>query len=375
MDNVALAPLFAFLILGAALGAALAGVVLGRALARERVRAAALDGALAVLRVDNEALRTSQDRARSLEGLLQPVRDSVESLRRAADAASRERTVAEATMTTQIAAVQERYQSLESATKQLAAALASGQTRGQWGEMQLEGLLEHAGLLEGTHFTRQDSRGGPEGVLRPDVVVLLPGGGEVLIDAKFPFDAYWQAVGTDDAVRRDELMRKHASDVLGRIRELSSKRYSDSPVSPDFVVMFLPLESLLSASLDADGLLLEKAFDRRVVLATPTTMLALLRTIGFGYQRQLMAENGEEIKQAAAEMLSRLGVLVEHLDGVRRGLDQAVRGYNRFVGSFDSQAMRQARRLNELGVDAARGLDAPELIDVALRESDPRALR
>jgi DNA recombination protein RmuC len=146
-------------------------------------------------------------------------------------------------------------------------------------------------------------------------------------------------------------------------------------MSPDFVVMFLPLESLLSASLEADGLLLEKAFDRRVVLATPTTMLALLRTVGFAYQRQLMADNAEEIKRAGAEMLSRLGVLVEHLETMRRGLDQAVRGYNKFVGSFDSQALRQARRLNELGVDALRDLKSPAMLDVALRESDARALR
>jgi DNA recombination protein RmuC len=312
---------------------------------------------------------------RSMTDLLQPVRESLDDLRRASDTARRERTAAEATITTQIAAVQERYQSLEAATKQLASALARGQTRGQWGEMQLEGLLEHAGLLEGTHFTRQDARLGPDGGLRPDIVVTLPGGGEILVDAKFPFDAYWLAIGTEDPAQRDRLMAKHAADVLARVRELSSKRYADSAMSPDFVVMFLPLESLLSASLEADGLLLEKAFDRRVVLATPTTMLALLRTVGFAYQRQLMADNAEEIKRAGAEMLSRLGVLVEHLETMRRGLDQAVRGYNKFVGSFDSQALRQARRLNELGVDALRDLQSPAMLDVALRESDARALR
>ena len=362
-------------IVGLLVGALATWIAMGRPLARERLRAATLEGALASMRTDNEALRDQQGMSRSVAELLQPVRDSLESMRRAADTASRERTAAEATITTQMTAAQERYQSLEAATKQLAGALARGQTRGQWGEMQLEKLLEHAGLLEGTHFTRQDIRVVGEGTLRPDVVVMLPGGGEILIDAKFPFDAYWQAVGTDDPVQRDALMAKHAADVLARVRELSGKRYADSAMSPDFVVMFLPLESLLSASLDADGLLLEKSFERRVVLATPTTMLALLRTVGFGYQRQLMADNAEEIKRAGAEMLSRLGVLVEHLEGMRRGLDQAVRGYNRFVGSFDTQALRQARRLNELGVDALRAIDAPDMLDVALRESDARALR
>ena len=302
-------------------------------------------------------------------------RQVIESLRQAADRSSRDRTEAEATLTTQIAAVQERYQSLETATKQLASALARGQSRGQWGEMQLEGLLSHSGLVEGVHYRRQDTRASADGAGRPDVVVVMPGGGEILVDAKFPFDAYWQGIGTDEPATRDALMRKHADDVLSRAKELSGKRYSDVAASPDFVVMFLPLESLLSAALEADGLLLERTFTLRVILATPTTMLALLRTIGFGYQRQLMADNAEEIKRAGAEMLARLGTLAEHLNGMRRGLDQAVRGYNAFVGSFDSQAMRQARRLNDLGVATSRPLEAPGEIDVALRQSDPAALR
>ena len=365
-------------VVGLAVGAVVSWLVAARALADERSRTAHAEGALAALRADNEALRQQQGDARSLAEMFQPVRESLESLRQASDRAARERTAAESALTTQLQAVQERYQSLEATTAQLAAALARGQTRGQWGEMQLEGLLEHAGLLEGTHFTRQDVRAADAGDgpgTRPDIVVHLPGGGEILVDAKFPFDAYWQALGTDDPAQREALLRKHAADVLLRARELSAKRYSDSATSPDFVVMFLPLESLLSASLDADGLLLEKAFERRVVLATPTTMLALLRTVAFGYQRQLMADNAEEIRAAGAEMLTRLGVLVEHLESLRRGLDQAVRGYNSFVGSFDRQAMRQARRMNDLGVTATRTLEAPAELDVALRESDPRALR
>ncbi len=330
-------------------------------------------------RRDREQDLARAAQAGAMADLLTPVRESLESLRRASDAASRERATAEATLTSQLASVQDRYQSLESATAQLAGALARGQTRGQWGEMQLEGLLEHAGLLEGVHLTRQGTRQGvgPEGTaaLRPDIVIHLPGGGEVLVDAKFPFDAYWQAAALPVGPERDALLRKHAADLLQRSRELSSKGYSDSDRSPDFVVMFLPLESLLSAALEVDGLLLEKTFERQVVLATPTTMLALLRTISFGYQRQLMADNAEQIRQTGAEMLTRLATLTEHLDGLRRGLDQAVRGYNAFVGSFDRQAMRQARRMRDLGVDAPKTLEVPEEIDADLRRSDPAALR
>ncbi len=362
-------------LLGLVMGAIAAWATGARVVARERVRAAQAEGALAVARSDADALRAQQGASRALSELLEPVRDSLEGLRRSSERAGRERAAAESAIAEQMSAVRDRYQSLEAVTGQLAAALARGQTRGQWGEMQLEGLLQHAGLLEGAHVIRQESRRGEDGVVRPDIVVRMPGGGEILVDAKFPFDAYWQAVGAEDPGQRDLLLRKHAADVLSRARELSGKRYSDSLASPDFVVMFLPLESLLSAALEVDGLLLEKAFERKVVLATPTTMLALLRTVAFGYQRQLMADNAEQIREAGAEMLNRLGVLVEHLEGMRRGLDQAVRGYNSFVGSFDRQAMRQARRMNELGVDASRGLEAPSVLDVALRESDPAALR
>lgn len=301
-----------------------------------------------------------------LDALLAPVRENLESLRRSAEGANRDRAAAEAAITTQLTAVQERYAGLEEATTQLRTALAGGQTRGQWGEMQLEGLLDHAGLVEGVHYRRQDIR---DAGTRPDIVVLLPGGGEVLVDAKFPFDAYWQSISETDDARRSELLRKHAGDVLARARELAGKGYSDVSTSPDFVVMFLPLESLLAVSLDADPMLLEKAFERRVVLATPTSMVALLRTIAFGYQRQLMADNAEEIRAAGAEMLSRLATLTDHLEGLRRGLEQAVRGYNAFVGSYDRQVVVQARRLHEMGVEAPKGVSGADPVEAELRLS------
>ncbi len=362
-------------VIGVAIGGVLAVVVVGRATRRERDRAVRAEGAVATLRSDNDALRAQQVSAQAVDDVLRGVQDSLDGLRRTAEQAGRERAAAESAITTELSSFRERYASLEEATSTIAGALAKGQTRGQWGEMQLERLLEHAGLLEGTHFARQQTRAGENGASRPDIVVMLPGSGEILVDAKFPFDAYWQAMAADDPEQRRALLAKHATDTAARVRELSAKRYSDSAASPDFVVMFLPLESLLSSAIEVDGLLLEKAFERRVVLATPTTMLALLRTVSFGYQRQLMAENAEQVRAAGAEMLARLGVLVEHLEVLRRGLDQAVRGYNAFVGSFDRQALRQARRLSDLGVAASRPLEPPAEIDLELRSSDPLALR
>lgn len=334
-----------------------------------RMELTGAQGQLQLLTSDRERLQTAQAEGRSLEERIQPLKDALESVRLQAQRANVERAEADAQLREQIEGVQRGYTSLENATRQLVAAMSSGQSRGQWGEMQLEQLLDHSGLIEGTHYKRQDTRTGDGGASRPDIVIMLPGGGEILIDAKFPFDAYWKAIEAGESPESAMHLKKHSDDVLARAKELSGKRYSDSSSSPDFVVMFLPLESLLSTALESNGLILEETFQRNVILATPTSMLGMLRTISFGYQRKLMADNAEEIREAGAEMLNRLGAAVEHVDGMRRGLSQAVKGYNSFVGSFDSRVMTQARKMKELGVATQRPLESPEEISEVPRES------
>ena len=340
-----------------------------------QVRAELLEaqGQIKVLESDRASLQEKQADTRTLEERLEPVREALEGLRRQTQAAEVERAKSAAELRTHIEGVQRNYTSLETATRQLVSAMSSGQSRGQWGEMQLEQLLEHSGLVEGVHFRRQDTRTTDAGGARPDIVVDMPGGGEILIDAKFPFDAYWKAIQSDDDAQVDAHLRKHADDLLARAKELSAKRYWDSGTSPEFVVMFLPLESLLSAALEKNGLLLQEVFARNVVLATPTTILGMLRTIQFGYQRKLMADNAEEIRAAGAEMLTRLEKAVDHLGTLRKGLMGAVKGYNDFVGSMDSRVMVQARRMKELGVVSATELDVPSDITESLRDS--RSLR
>ena len=336
-----------------------------------QVRAELLEaqGQIKVLESDRASLQEKQAETRTLEERLEPVREALEGLRRQTQDAELERAKSAAELRTHIEGVQRNYTSLETATRQLVAAMSSGQSRGQWGEMQLEQLLEHSGLVEGVHFRRQDTRTTDSGGARPDIVVDMPGGGEILIDAKFPFDAYWKAIQSEDDGQIDAHLRKHADDLLARAKELSAKRYWDSGTSPEFVVMFLPLESLLSAALEKNGLLLQEVFARNVVLATPTTILGMLRTIQFGYQRKLMADNAEEIRAAGAEMLMRLEKAVDHLGTLRKGLMGAVKGYNDFVGSMDSRVMVQARRMKELGVVSATELDIPSDITESLRDS------
>lgn len=339
------------------------------AVARLNAELIEAQGQIRVLETDRASLQGEKSSAKSLEERLEPVREALEGLRRTTQQAEVERAKSAAELRTQIDGVQRNYTSLESATKQLVAAMSSGQSRGQWGEMQLEQLLEHSGLVEGVHFRRQDSRMTEAGGARPDVVVDLPGGGEILIDAKFPFDAYWRAIKADNETEVDAHLHKHAEDVLARAKELSSKRYWESNISPDFVVMFLPLESLLSSALETNGLLMEEVFARNVVLATPTTILGMLRTIQFGYQRKLMADNAEEIRAAGAEMLTRLEKAVDHLGTLRKGLMSAVKGYNEFIGSMDSRVMVQARRMKELGVASSTDLELPSDVTETLRES------
>ncbi len=306
-------------------------------------------------------------RRQRVDDIVAPVTQALELLNVRAEQFHEARRSGDAALTEQLRTVRHQYGSLQQVTEQISAALSRGDTRGQWGEMQLERILEHAGLLEGVHFRRQHLHEIDGERFVPDIAILLPNDGHVHVDAKFPFDAFWQACGSSDPQERSIALDKHARDVLGRAHELASRGYARSGASPDFVVMFLPFESLLSAALEADSLLLEKTFDRRVVLATPTTMLALCRTIAFGYERTAMAHNAEQIRVEGAEMLKRLGTLVEHVEVMRRGLAGAVSGFNSFVGSFDRQALSQARRLHEMGVSAAKPLDTPADIDQPLR--------
>lgn len=346
------------LLLGIAIGTIVVGsyALNQRAVAHaSRLLFAQAEGRIAQLESHNADL-TAQSRQQSDLGLmLKPVTDSLATITAAATDADRRRAEAERHIRTLLEESKTTNEHLGTGVRQLVSAMSRGQDRGRWGEMQLEQLLSHSGLLEGTHYRRQDIR--EEGALRPDLVVMLPGGGEVLVDAKFPWDAYFEAMGTEDAALRLELLKKHARDLGARINELTKKQYQGtSASSPDFVVLFLPLEPLLSTALDHDGMLLETAFAKKIVLATPTTMLGLLRTIHFGWQRQLLTVNAEEIRDTAKEFLSRLGTMVGHFNAHGDQLRKSVDSYNAMLSSFDTRVIKQAERMRDLGVEVGKPL-------------------
>ena len=352
------------------------GIVIGVVIATPfawfigRQKSVLLQGKVQSLEERNESLEKANQAASSIDQMLKPVQKAIDELKIKSEDADRRRIQAETMLKTEMELIKERNESLETATRQIAAAMGKGQTRGQYGEMQLEQLLKHAGLLEGTHFKRQDSRTTDDGSYRPDISILLAGGGEVLVDAKFPWDAFFDAMGANDQGEKVTLLEKHSKDLGKRINELSGKEYqSTTTKSPNFVILFLPFESLLTTALDFDGLLLEKAFGKNVIPATPTTMLGLLRTIAFGWNEKDLNSNAEEIRSMGAEMLKRLAKLSEHLENLRNGLNKAVDGYNSFVSSFDRQAVSQAKKLAQKGVPNNKQIESPDEITQGLAKS------
>jgi DNA recombination protein RmuC len=247
---------------------------------------------------------------------------------------------------------------LRQATEGLTRSLRSPNVRGKWGEIQLQRIVELSGLVEHCDFDVQVLGTSDDVRLRPDLVVHLPGGGHVVVDAKVPYDAYLRLADAPDEAARVRALDDHASQIKTHIRALGAKKYWDQfQPAPEFVVMFLPLEPLLSAAFERDADLLEVAANARVVLATPMTLVALLRAVGFGWNQDAIARNTEAIRDAGRELCDRLIKLVEHFDKVGQGVQQAMKAYNDAVASFNVRVMPSVRKFKELKVPGADRLD------------------
>ena len=321
-------------------------------------------------------LATAQDSAaakQSLDAMLAPLRKELETLRAEARQAEIDRVASATAISSQLANVHRGYETLDQNTRAIAGALSRGQTRGQWGEMQLEQLLTSAGMLEGVHFERQNSTTVGDDGIRPDIIVNLPDLTKVPVDAKFPFDAYWRSLETQDAEEAAALRAKHARDVLDHASTLSRKKYADAVDGPNFVVLFIPLESILQAAMVEDPLLLEKCFSKNVILASPSSMLGLLRTIAFGWSRNQLAANARQIGEVASGMLIKISKLGDQINKIARGLESATRAYNDFASAMDNSVFNEARRLRDLGVNVASELEEPSQISLEVREYQGKA--
>lgn len=297
-----------------------------------------------------DAERGKTESAIKLNAELLAVKESVSQLTHQSNEANRIRTEAEAKLNTTILEMRRASDSIFDETKKIAGALSNSQTRGKFGEAQLELLLQGAGLREGHEYTAQRSTTDSDSSGIPDVTVNMPGGSQLFIDSKFPFERFLEAFATDDQALRDESLQHHTKDLLKHVESLAKRGYHKSAGSPDFVVLFVPFETLLSEALRLDPLFLEKAFKVGVTVATPTSMMALLRTIGYIFTRNKLAENADEIQKVASTFLKNITLLHTKIVAVGKAISQTSKAYEDLVPTAEKTVLAPARRIHNLGV-------------------------
>jgi DNA recombination protein RmuC len=296
------------------------------------------------------AERGKTESAVKLNAELNAMKESVQKLSTQSNEANRIRTEAEAKLETTINEMRRASESIFDETKKIAGALTNNQARGKFGEAQLELLLQSAGLRESHEYSRQRSTTDADSSGIPDITVKMPGGSSIFIDSKFPFDRFVEAFGTEDQAQRDELLTSHTKDLLKHVEALAKRGYHKSAGSPDFVVLFVPFETLLSEALRIDPNLLEKAFKVGVTIATPTSMMALLRTIGYIFTRNKLAENADEIQKVASTFLKNITLLHTKIVAVGKAITTTAKAYEDLVPTAEKTVLSPARRIHNLGV-------------------------
>lgn len=350
----------------------------------ERLSAAALkQNRTEFLQLAGEHLKTSEERSKveleqrkaAVEALVKPLSDHLGKVETQLAGIERTRAEAYAELREQVKGMSATSEQLRTETSQLVAALRAPQVRGRWGELQLRRVVESAGMLEHVDFSEQASATTADGVLRPDLVVQLAGGKHVVIDSKVSFSGYLEAMeSTDEATHRNRLIA-HARHLKTHIDQLGAKRYWDQfTPAPEFVIMFVPAEVFLNAALDKDPTLLEHAFAKNVVIATPATLVAMLRTVAYTWRQDALADNAQHVLDLGKELHSRLSTMGGHLAKLGRALDSAVNRYNEGVASLEGRVLVTARKMAELKVTddelqapqqverVARQIQAPELV-------------
>lgn len=298
-------------------------------------------------------------REQAFRALLEPLSHTLEQVRGELGTAQRARAGGEAALREQLQAMQEASAGLAGQTSKLVTALRTSHVRGQWGELQLRRVVELAGMSAHVDFVEQARVGTDDGVLRPDLVVRLAGGKSIVVDAKVPFLGYLEATTTDDEQVREQRLAAHVRHVRAHVDALAGKRYWEQfAPAPEMVVMFVPAESFLPAALEKDPTLLEYAFARNVALATPSTLLALLRTVAYAWRQDALATNAQAVLTLGRELHGRLATLGSHLARLGRSLDGAATAYNQTVASLETRVLVSARRFADLGV-VDDGLECP----------------
>ncbi|HEX7498841.1 MAG TPA: DNA recombination protein RmuC [Polyangia bacterium] len=309
-------------------------------------------------------------RQTAIDGLLKPVKESLDKVDTKIQELERERGQAYGRLTELVRNLSETHSKLSSETGNLVRALRTPAVRGRWGEIQLARVVELAGMVEHCDFFQQETLVGEDGRLRPDMIVKLPGGRNVVVDAKVPLEGYLDALdATDEDARRAHLGR-HAAQIRAHVIKLSAKSYwSELDCTPEFVVMFLPSEAMYSAALQESPSLIEEGVGKKVLIATPTTLIALLQAVHFGWRQELLAANAQAISAQGKELHARMATMVEHWGKVGSAIKSATENFNKAVASFDGRVRPAIRKLEELGAASEKTVG-----EIGGIESRPRVL-
>ncbi|MBI4542130.1 MAG: DNA recombination protein RmuC, partial [Gemmatimonadetes bacterium] len=299
-------------------------------------------------------------RRQAIDELVKPVRESLEKVEAGIQEVEKTRREDYGGLSQQVQGLLEAQLRLQAETSNLVKALRAPTVRGRWGEVQLRRVVEMAGMVAYCDFVEQETLETDERRRRPDMVVRLPNGRRIVVDSKVPLEHYLNALeAQDDAARRAHLA-EHARQVRDHVRALAAKSYWDAlEETPEFVVLFLPGENFFGAALEHDPALIEHGVDNRVLLATPTTLIALLKAVAYGWRQERLAESAREVSELGRALYERLYKMAEHLHKLRRALNASVKAFNDAIGSLESRVLVSARRFPELGVRA--GEDIPEL--------------
>jgi DNA recombination protein RmuC len=348
-----------------------------RASVQEFASAALRDNADVFLKLAREAFGREQasiqgtwrEREQAFQALVDPIRSALEKSEAQVAAMERERRDAFVSLRSQIETLALGQSALQRETRNLVTALRRPEVRGRWGELTLRRVVELAGLSAHCDFTEQPSVGDGSGMLRPDLVVNMPEGRRLVVDAKTPLEGYLDAIDAPTEELRALALGRHAQQVEARVRELASKAYwSQFEHSPEFVVLFLPGDQFLSTALAERPELLEHALSSGVIVATPSTLIALLKAVAYGWRQSAVAENAAVIRDLGQELHKRLSTFVAHLARTGRALGSAVDAYNSAVGSLERQVLPGARRFTELGAAPGEPIGALEPIERLARD-------